>query len=81
VLVTDSADERSWFEETYPGRLLYSTRVFDRRTVVGMQHAMTDFLALTSCKRIVGSVGSSFGELAALYGDTPFRAAASFSNP
>jgi hypothetical protein len=38
-----------------------------------MNDAVTDFIALSRCKKILGSYASSFSELAALYGDVPLE--------
>jgi hypothetical protein len=42
-------------------------------TQKGMNDAVLDFMALSRCKKILGSYASSFSELAALYGDLPLE--------
>jgi hypothetical protein len=39
-----------------------------------MQSALKDFVALSRCSEVLGSKGSSFSELAAVYGGAKFTA-------
>ena len=71
-VATDDATERSATVHRYPGRLLpRATLQLDRDTLAGVQGALQDFLSLAACRQILGSVGSSFSEMAAAYGNCP----------
>ena len=71
-VATDDAAERSALVHRYPGRLLpRATLQLDRDTLAGVQGALQDFLSLAACRQILGSVGSSFSEMAAAYGGCP----------
>lgn len=71
-VATDDLVERSALVHRYPGRLLpRATLQLDRDTLAGVQGALQDFLSLAACRQILGSVGSSFSEMAAAYGGCP----------
>lgn len=73
VVATDSNTERTTLETQYPGRVWFPATSLSRMTQKGMNDAVTDFMALSRCKRILGSYNSSFSELAAMYGDVPLE--------
>jgi hypothetical protein len=73
VVATDSATERVLFNERYKGRVWFPATSLSRMTQKGMNDAVLDFMALSRCKKILGSYASSFSELAALYGDLPLE--------
>ena len=71
-LSTDDIKERYAVLNRYPGRLLpRATLNLERHTLKGVEGAVMEFFALARCSEVVGSVSSSFSELAALYGDVP----------
>ncbi len=73
VVATDSSTERILFNEQFNGRVWFPATSLSRMTQKGMNDAVTDFIALSRCKKILGSYASSFSELAALYGDVPLE--------
>ena len=73
VVATDSNTEKALINERYKGRIWFPATSLSRMTQKGMDDAVSDFMALARCKRILGSYASSFSELAALYGDVPLE--------
>jgi len=73
VVATDSANERMTINEQYKGRVWFPAETLSRMTQKGMEGAVLDFIALSRCKKILGSYNSSFSELAAMYGDVPLK--------
>ena len=47
----------------------------ERRTAVGVQAALADIVALSRCSAVVGSHGSAFSYVAALWGGVPHTVA------
>ena len=68
VIATDDADVRASLIQEFGPRCVFPAYVLSRTTEEGMLHAATDFFALSKCPKILGSVGSSFSEIAARYG-------------
>ena len=68
ILATDDMDVRNELEKRYKGRIFFPSQVLDRYTKIGMREALIDFLSLSRCAKILGSRGSSFSEMAAMYG-------------
>lgn len=66
-LATDSDDVCTSLEAAFPGRIVTVAKDFTR-SKDGLQDALKDFLALSKCSQVLGSKGSSFSEMAALYG-------------
>ena len=69
VVATDDLVVRKTLIEKFPGQVWFTSRILDRQSEEGMKDAFIDFLALASCKHIVGSAHSSFNEIACLYGE------------
>jgi len=68
-LATDSEAVRTALEADFPGRIVTVAKDLTRNSKKGLQDALKDFLALSHCSQVLGSKGSSFSEMAALYGD------------
>lgn len=73
VVATDSKTERHALEDWYTERTWFPATSLSRMTQNGMADAVRDFIALSRCKKILGSYNSSFSEMAALYGDIPLE--------
>jgi hypothetical protein len=73
-LATDDPGERKALMDSYPGRVTtLSTTCYHRDLKEGIEQGFREFLGLAACSEILGSVGSSFSELAAAYGGVPLR--------
>jgi hypothetical protein len=73
-VATDDIKERYALLNRYPGRLLLrATLCLERHTLEGVQGAVLDFFALARCTEILGSVSSSFSELAGMYSGIPLH--------
>jgi len=72
-VATDDPKEYEAMVARYPGRIIQRAPALRRDTLEGIQDAFLDFLALSRCTEILGSSGSSFSEIAAIYGDVPIR--------
>ncbi len=68
VVATDDLAVQKDLMQRFPGRVWFPSKVLNRTTEEGMKEALIDFLALSTCKHILGSMYSSFNEIAALYG-------------
>uniref|UniRef100_A0A6C0BLE5 Glycosyltransferase n=1 Tax=viral metagenome TaxID=1070528 RepID=A0A6C0BLE5_9ZZZZ len=74
VVATDSMPEKTrLIEEFGSARLWFPATSLSRMTRQGMKSALADFIALSKCKKILGSFDSSFSQIAALYGDVPLE--------
>lgn len=74
VVATDSLTEKTrLLEEFGQTRLWFPATSISRMTRLGMKSALDDFIALSRCKKILGSFDSSFSQIAALYGDIPLE--------
>ena len=67
-VASDSAEDRAALEAAFPGRILTVAKNLTRNSKEGLQDALKDFVALSKCSEILGSKGSAFSEMAALYG-------------
>jgi len=73
-LATDDPLERKALVESYSGRIIvHSTDCYHRDLKLGIEQGFREFLGLAACSEILGSVGSSFSEIAAAYGGVPLR--------
>jgi len=68
ILATDSEKEVERLKEEFPGRIVCLAIVNERWSPLGVKNAIVDLLGLASSRKIFGSYGSSFSEIAALYG-------------
>jgi hypothetical protein len=72
-VASDDDRERREAQRQFPQQiLLQSAARLERTSTVGIQGAMVDFVCLSRCSKVLGSAGSSFGEIAAAYGSIPF---------
>ena len=67
-VASDSAADRAALEAAFPGRIVTVAKNLTRNSKEGLQDALKDFVALSKCSEVLGSKGSSFSEMAALYG-------------
>ena len=67
-VASDSDADRKALETQFPGRIVTIAKNLTRNSTQGMQDAIKDFVALSRCSEVLGSKGSAFSELAALYG-------------
>lgn len=67
VVATDDEEIREDLKQRFPGRLWFPAKIRNRHTEEGIQEAVIDFFCLTRCPKILGSVSSSFTEIASLY--------------
>ena len=65
-------DTPQHLEEFYRfgNRILVLEQSHKNRTVSGMQEALADFCLLSSCHEMIGTVNSSFSEMAKMFNDT-----------
>lgn len=73
VVATDSNTDKKVVSDKYNERVWFPATSLSRMTQKGMNDAVTDFIALSRCKKILGSYNSSFSELAAMYGNVPLK--------
>jgi len=77
-VASDCQEDRQALETQFPGRIVGITKNENRTPVqamqMQMQSALKDFVALSRCSEVLGSKGSSFSELAAVYGGAKFTA-------
>ncbi len=71
IVATDDADIRGQLVLEFGSRCVFPAAVLSRRTEAAMIHGAADFFALSLCSQILGSVASSFSEMAARYGNIP----------
>jgi hypothetical protein len=67
-VASDSDAGRQALEAAFPGRVVTVAKNLTRNAE-GLKDALKDFIALSKCSEIIASAGSSFSEMAALYGD------------
>jgi hypothetical protein len=72
-LATDDPVEVTVLQEAFGDRIIHGAIAYERHSLVGVQVAFLDFLCLSKCSEILGSVGSSFSEMAAAYGSKPLK--------
>lgn len=68
-LATDCKETKTYFQKKYGLRIITNDIELTRTNKSGMIGAITDFINLAHCGQIIGSKGSSFSEMASLYGD------------
>jgi hypothetical protein len=74
VVATDSLTEKTrLLEEFGATRLWFPATSLSRMTRLGMKSALADFIALSKCKKILGSFDSSFSQIASMYGNVPLE--------
>jgi hypothetical protein len=67
VVATDDEVVRAEMKDRYKGRVWFPATILERHTEEGMKDGVIDFFSLTMCPKILGSVYSSFTDMAALY--------------
>lgn len=75
IVASDDDPIRAYLKRRFPGRVWFPARLLERGSEEGMKEAVIDFFSLSRCPRILGSVSSSFSELAALYGNSTLELA------
>ena len=71
-LASDSLDVAAFMEREFPGRIARQTdKNYARSEAAGIQQALVDLYCLSSCRRIIGSFGSSFTDVASEIGRIP----------
>ena len=73
VVATDDSEVRTLLVSMFGPKVLFPATVLSRMTEEGMIHAVTDFFAVSNCSKLLGSIGSSFSEMAALHGSIPLE--------
>lgn len=71
-IASDDDRERLRIKQEFGKRVLTLAETLDRTSIEGGVDALLDFIALSKCTEIWGSVHSSFCELAAQYGGIPY---------
>jgi hypothetical protein len=66
-LSTDSENEKKYFTNLFPGKVISNNCEFDRNSGLSIKHALIDLLCLSKCNVILGSYYSSFSEVAITY--------------
>ncbi len=73
-VATDDEVEREFLVQLFGAeRIKFAANNLDRNHPVGAFDSMVDFVALSMCREVLGSVVSSFSEMAAAYGGTPLK--------
>lgn len=74
-VATDDANVKKEMRTALPdARIIFSeTSVLDRNAPEGIEDALVEMLALSKCRKILGSYNSTFGQLAAYLGRTPIE--------
>ena len=70
IVATDDLVVKSTLQDTFPNRCIFPAKRISRTNEEGMREAAIDFFAIASCSKILGSVYSSFSDIAALYGQS-----------
>ena len=68
-LATDCQETKEIILKNFKDRIITHKFVLNRHTKEGMVNSLTDFLSLSLCSKILGSVHSSYSEMAAAYGN------------
>ena len=71
VVATDDEPTRESLFARFGTRVRFPATIRSRANTRGVQDALLDFVALSKCSMILGSIGSSFSDLAAQYGGVP----------
>lgn len=66
-LSTDSENEKQYFKNLFPGKIISNDCLFDRKSTLSIKHALIDLICLSKCDIILGSYYSSFSEVAITY--------------
>lgn len=64
-LATDSEEVKKEFAQKYGNKVFYSDKEADRNSIEGIREGFAEMLVLANAKKIYGSYGSSYSELAA----------------
>jgi len=70
-LATDCEKTKEIILNNFKNRIITQNFVLYRDTKEGMLNSLNDFLSLSLCSKILGSYRSSYGEIAAAYGNKP----------
>jgi len=71
-VASDSLETELEIEEAFPGRIIRQPKdSYSRENPVGIRHAMVDLYCLASCRRLIGTYGSSFTATAQELGRIP----------
>lgn len=70
-LSTDSIDEGQVLISRFGDRVLTRNRNLDRNSTRGIQDALIDIYCLSRCSKLIGSLSSSFSDVAAKIGNIP----------
>lgn len=74
-LATDDVSEKEFFRNAFGTNYIYCQDIVtDRQSPAGIQKALEEIVLLGKCKKIYGTKGSSFSNLAADMSHTPFVA-------
>lgn len=68
-LATDCVETKRKILELFKDRVITSEIVLKRTSFDGVKGAVTDFVNLANCSKIIGTKHSSFSEMAGLYGN------------
>ncbi len=68
IVATDDEGVKQELQKRFEGRVWFPAHLLDRNSEEGIQEALIDFLSLARCPTLLGSVYSSFSEIAGLYG-------------
>lgn len=71
VVATDDEPTRESLSARFGTRVRFPATIRSRVNTRGVQDALLDFIALSKCSTILGSIGSSFSDVAAQYGGVP----------
>jgi hypothetical protein len=66
-LSSDSNEEKQYFINTFPDKVISNNCEFDRSSKLSIKHALIDLICLSKCNAILGSYYSSFSEFAITY--------------
>ena len=68
-LATDCNETKKKMLELFKDRIITNNIVLKRTSVEGVKGAISDFVNLANCSKIIGTKHSSFSDMAALYGN------------
>jgi hypothetical protein len=71
-LATDCEETKEIILKNFKDRIITNKFLLNRNSKNGMIHALTDFLKLSQCSKVIGSTYSSYSTMAAAYGNKPF---------
>ena len=70
-LSTDSGAEKRMLIERFGARIITRKSNLDRNSTEGAQDALIDMFCLSKCNKVIGSIWSSFSDVAARIGNIP----------